>query len=152
MNDTYGHDAGDQALRAFSGVLRDSVRPNDIVARYGGEEFVIVFPDCGAEAAAGVLERVREHLALTLSAGRVPAFTVTFGVASTDYAADFDEIVAIADRAARRQGGRQESGWDRRALRAGKHLIARVTRRPVCPDLGPAAEFPEKQARNPAWT
>jgi len=99
LNDTFGHDAGDHALRAFAGVLRDSVRPNDIVARYGGEEFVIVFPECGAEAAVGVLERVREHLALTLSAGRVPAFTVTFGVASTDYAADFDEIVAIADRA-----------------------------------------------------
>ena len=99
MNDTFGHDAGDQALHAFSGVLRDSVRPNDIVARYGGEEFVIVFPDCGAEAAARVLERVREHLALTLSAGRVPAFTVTFGVASTEHAADFDEIVTIADHA-----------------------------------------------------
>ena len=99
LNDTFGHDAGDQALRAFSGVLRDSVRPNDIVARYGGEEFVIVFPDCGAEAAARVLERVREHLALTLSAGRVPAFTVTFGVASTEHAADFDEIVTIADHA-----------------------------------------------------
>ncbi len=101
VNDTYGHDAGDQALRVFSGVLRDSVRPNDIVARYGGEEFVIVLPDCTSEVAAGVLERVRENLALTftLSTSRVPPFTVTFGLASTDYAGDFDEIVAIADRA-----------------------------------------------------
>jgi diguanylate cyclase (GGDEF)-like protein len=99
LNDTHGHDAGDHALRAFSRVLRDSVRPNDIVARYGGEEFVIVLPDCGTDVAVGVLERVRERLALSLRSGRVPPFTVTFGVASTAYAPEFDEIILIADRA-----------------------------------------------------
>ena len=99
LNDTHGHDVGDQALRAFSRVLRDSVRPNDIVARYGGEEFVIVLPDCSTEVAVGILERVRERLALSLQSGRVPPFTVTFGVASTAYASDFDEVVAIADHA-----------------------------------------------------
>jgi GGDEF domain-containing protein len=45
------------------------------------------------------LERVRESLALALRAGRVPPFTVTFGVASSAHAAAFDEIVAIADQA-----------------------------------------------------
>ncbi len=99
LNDTQGHDAGDQALRLFARVLGDSLRPDDIAARYGGEEFVIVLPDCNTEGATTVLERVRESLALALSAGRVPPFTVTFGVASSAYAADFDEIVAIADRA-----------------------------------------------------
>ena len=99
LNDTHGHDVGDQALRAFSRVLRDSVRPNDIVARYGGEDFVIVLPDCSTEVAVGILERVRERLALSLQSGRVPPFTVTFGVASTAYASDFDEVVAIADHA-----------------------------------------------------
>ena len=99
LNDTHGHEAGDQALRLFSRVLRDSLRPNEIAARYGGEEFVIVLPDCDTEIAIGVLERVRESLALALGAARVPPFTVTFGVASSAYAAEFDEIVAIADRA-----------------------------------------------------
>lgn len=99
LNDTHGHETGDQALRAFSRILRDAVRPNDIVARYGGEEFVVVLPDCGTEVAIGVLERVRERLALALSTGHVPQFTVTFGLASTEYATDFDEIVGIADRA-----------------------------------------------------
>ena len=99
LNDTFGHDVGDQALRAFSRVLRDSVRPNDIVARYGGEEFVIVLPDCGTDVAVGVLERVRERLALTAGTGHVPPFTVTFGVASTAYASEFDDIVTIADHA-----------------------------------------------------
>jgi diguanylate cyclase (GGDEF)-like protein len=98
LNDTHGHEAGDQALRLFARVLGDSLRPNDLAARYGGEEFVVVLPECGTLAASRILERVRESLALAVAAGRVPPFTVTFGVASTEYAAEFDEIVAIADR------------------------------------------------------
>ena len=46
LNDVYGHDAGDRALRLFARVVRDSLRPNDIPARYGGEEFVLVIPEC----------------------------------------------------------------------------------------------------------
>jgi diguanylate cyclase (GGDEF)-like protein len=99
LNDTHGHEAGDQALRLFARVLRDSVRPDDITARYGGEEFIIVLPDCPTDVATRILERLREQLALTLTNGRVPAFTVSFGVASSTDADTFDEIVAIADRA-----------------------------------------------------
>jgi diguanylate cyclase (GGDEF)-like protein len=99
LNDTHGHEAGDQALRLFARVMNESLRPNDIPARYGGEEFVIVLPDCTTTTAMGILERVRENLALALNGGRVPPFTVTFGLASSSYAADFDEIVALADAA-----------------------------------------------------
>ena len=99
LNDTHGHEAGDQALRLFARIMRDSVRPNDQVARYGGEEFVIVLPDCTTEAAVAVLERVRERLALALTSGRVPAFTVSFGVASSSQQDTFDDILATADRA-----------------------------------------------------
>jgi diguanylate cyclase (GGDEF)-like protein len=99
LNDTHGHEAGDQALRLFSRVLRDSIRPNDIAGRYGGEEFVIVLPDCNTDTATVVLERVRERLALALTAGRVPAFTVSFGLAASTDADTFDEIVAVADKA-----------------------------------------------------
>ena len=72
LNDVHGHEAGDQALRLFSRVMRDSVRPVDLVSRYGGEEFVIVLPDCTPDTATSVLERVRERLALALTSGRVP--------------------------------------------------------------------------------
>jgi diguanylate cyclase (GGDEF)-like protein len=75
------------------------LRPADIAARYGGEEFVIVLPNCDTAEATIVLERIRESLALALTAGRVPPFTVTFGVASSAYAAGFEEVVAIADAA-----------------------------------------------------
>ena len=99
LNDTHGHEAGDQALRLFARVLRDSIRPTDITARYGGEEFVIVLPECDVETALKVLERLRERLALTLGTGRVPAFTVSFGLASSIDADTFDEVVAVADQA-----------------------------------------------------
>ena len=99
LNDTYGHESGDQALRLFSRVLRDSVRPNDIAARYGGEEFVIVLPDCDIAAAIAVLERVRENLALALTNGPVAIFTVTFGLTHSNSADTFGGVVAAADRA-----------------------------------------------------
>jgi diguanylate cyclase (GGDEF)-like protein len=99
LNDTHGHEAGDHALRLFARVMRDAVRPADVVGRYGGEEFVIVLPDCETEAAVAVLERVRERLALALTSGRVPAFTVSFGVATSADGANFAEILAAADHA-----------------------------------------------------
>ena len=99
LNDTHGHEAGDQALRLFARVLGESLRPADIAARYGGEEFVIVLPDCSTSTAISILERVRESLALALNGGHVPPFTVTLGLASSAYAADFDDVVAIADQA-----------------------------------------------------
>lgn len=99
LNDAHGHETGDQALRLFSRVLRDAIRPNDIAARYGGEEFVVVLPDCNTDVATGVLERVRERLALALTTGRVAAFTVSFGLALSTDADTFDDVVAVADEA-----------------------------------------------------
>ncbi len=99
LNDTHGHEAGDQALRLFSRVARDSIRPNDVVARYGGEEFVIVLPSCTTQAAVAVIERLREHLALALTSGRTPAFTISFGLASSTHHDTFDAALASADLA-----------------------------------------------------
>jgi len=81
-NDTFGHPAGDQALRAVAGQLRGHLRKGDTVYRYGGEEFLCVFPEQSVEQGAYAVERMRrgleqlavphpgsEHRVLTMSAG-----------------------------------------------------------------------------------
>jgi diguanylate cyclase (GGDEF)-like protein len=110
LNDTFGHAAGDRALRTFSHVLRDSLRPIDIPGRYGGEEFVIVLPDCPVSEARQVLERVRERLAERIVVADLPPFTISFGLASSDQATDFDHVVALADSAllSAKVGGRNQ--------------------------------------------
>jgi len=62
VNDTYGHLAGDQVLKAVAGALIDSVRPMDFVARVGGEEFAIILPNCPSAFGETVAERVRRRV------------------------------------------------------------------------------------------
>jgi diguanylate cyclase (GGDEF)-like protein len=99
LNDVHGHDTGDRALRLFSRVLRDNVRPSDIPARYGGEEFVVVLPHCTATDAGLVIERVRQRLAAALRDGNGPEFTVSFGIAASTITQTFTEVVEVADNA-----------------------------------------------------
>jgi diguanylate cyclase (GGDEF)-like protein len=107
LNDKHGHDAGDRALRLFSRTMREAVRTDDLVCRFGGEEFVIAFPGMNVEAAARALGRIQEQLVLALSAGSVPPFTVSFGVAHSSDADTLDELCRAADVAlfrAKREG------------------------------------------------
>jgi diguanylate cyclase (GGDEF)-like protein len=99
INDAHGHDVGDRALRLFARVLRDGVRPRDLPARYGGEEFVVVLPDCTLDDARIVAERIRTQLAAALESGRVPAFTVTIGLAAAQSGEGLSEVVSRADAA-----------------------------------------------------
>ena len=99
LNDVHGHDAGDQALRLFARVLRDTVRPNDLTARYGGEEFVVVLPDCQIADAYAVINRLREALADAQSGASVPPFTVSFGITAARPENTFSQTLEIADAA-----------------------------------------------------
>src|ERR1700682_481002 len=63
VNDTYGHDAGDDVLREFSDRLRSCIRGIDLACRYGGEEFVVVMPDTDLGIANKVAERIRRRIA-----------------------------------------------------------------------------------------
>jgi two-component system, cell cycle response regulator len=63
INDTYGHDVGDDVLREFATRLRKTTRGIDLACRYGGEEFVIVMPETDIAVAAAVAERIRRRIA-----------------------------------------------------------------------------------------
>ena len=69
INDTYGHDAGDEVLRQLSRMLKDSVRNDDVTARLGGDEFLIICPDTDLNGALLVAEKMRK----AVDAMRVPA-------------------------------------------------------------------------------
>jgi diguanylate cyclase (GGDEF)-like protein len=63
INDSYGHPAGDDVLRAVAEALREVTRPTDVVGRFGGEEFLILLPDTDEKAAGLAAERVRRAIA-----------------------------------------------------------------------------------------
>jgi diguanylate cyclase (GGDEF)-like protein len=99
LNDTYGHEAGDECLRAFARVLEQSTRPGDLSARYGGEEFVVLLPNAGTADAHAVAERIQALLVVELATAHLAPFTVSIGIASTDHASGIEEVVRAADHA-----------------------------------------------------
>ena len=60
-NDTFGHEAGDARLQEFAILLQQNFRPGDLVARVGGEEFAILLPNCTAEDAKRIVDRIRKE-------------------------------------------------------------------------------------------
>lgn len=96
VNDTHGHQAGDEVLRRFGSFLRQQVRDVDVVARYGGEEFVVVFPRTRKEEALETADRLRRGW----ERGRVYDSTFSGGVAELGLdASDVEGLIAAADRA-----------------------------------------------------
>jgi two-component system cell cycle response regulator len=86
VNDSWGHDAGDEVLREFADRVRACTRGIDLVARMGGEEVVVVLPDTTLDAACAVAERIRERVemepfAIHNNSNAIPV-TVSIGVAS----------------------------------------------------------------------
>ncbi|MGI8665815.1 MAG: diguanylate cyclase [Jatrophihabitans sp.] len=99
LNDTYGHETGDRALRLFASTLAGSLRRQDLVSRHGGEEFVAVLPDCTGKNARAVTDNIRAKLAAVVGEHGLPAFTCSFGVTEADDSEDLSEIIARADLA-----------------------------------------------------
>ena len=97
INDQYGHEVGDRALRLFADVLADNVRDHDLVARFGGEEFVLVYPNMGLATSIEVIERIRIALHDRLERSDLPQFTSSYGVTHSSVADEVDEIIRVAD-------------------------------------------------------
>jgi len=137
LNDSRGHEAGDQALRLFAETMHLSLRDGDMGARWGGEEFALILPQTSASQAQEVVDRVRAKLAENLLAGSIPAFTASFGISDTTMSPRFEELLRMADEALYRA---KESGRDR-AVIAGHHgstaapRARRAVEHPAAPDL-----------------
>lgn len=99
VNDTYGHETGDRALRLFADTLRRTVRVQDLACRRGGEEFALALPHCDLDTATEVLERVRTQLVLGVRDAGLPMFTASFGITTTHLSEDLDVALARADTA-----------------------------------------------------
>jgi diguanylate cyclase len=82
VNDTYGHAAGDEVIRAVATALAESVRPMDLVARIGGEEFAVILPNCGPAFGQAVAERIRQRVqrrAVSIGPQQEVSVTVSVG-------------------------------------------------------------------------
>ncbi|HEY0845422.1 MAG TPA: GGDEF domain-containing protein [Noviherbaspirillum sp.] len=129
INDTYGHDIGDLALKALATTCRNSVRQTDHIGRFGGEEFICIMPETLEEDALACAERLRENVeAMRIDTPRgVVRFTVSIGVAL--YGAehtDWEGLVKDADTAMYR------------AKQDGRNCI-RLARREAIPPAVPAS-------------
>jgi diguanylate cyclase (GGDEF)-like protein len=115
VNDVHGHAVGDEVLRVFADVLRETLRESDVAGRWGGEEFLLLLPGADEEGAAQLADRVRIALAEREIDG-APDLRVTasFGVAEYEGQANTEQLVDAADAALYR------------AKRAGKNRVERA--------------------------
>jgi len=101
INDTLGHQVGDEALTEAAGVLKEVFRDSDIIARVGGDEFVVLAPDSFDPQSAHIAARLEEHLERVNAApGRPYRLSLSLGSASYDPGdpRTIDEIITHADR------------------------------------------------------
>ncbi|REJ67148.1 MAG: diguanylate cyclase [Planctomycetota bacterium] len=142
VNDTYGHQAGDEAIKTFAQLLKQMCRPGDLVARYGGEEFVVLCADCDNATAARRAEQIRRSfsdLPLPMLGGN--RISASFGVTETQPGDTDATMLRRADRAllmakdsgrnavvqlgtgSQGEKAKSESGWFRWASSAAPNAV-----------------------------
>lgn len=101
INDTYGHQTGDEAIIFLVRVIQETVRPTDIIARYGGEEFLLLLPDAGMNEAVNVATRIQHSLSKRFFMDGAARMQITFsaGVTVRRTGEAMNDIVTRADKA-----------------------------------------------------
>jgi diguanylate cyclase (GGDEF)-like protein len=120
INDTFGHEEGDKALKTLADKLREGLRRSDILVRWGGEEFVAILTDTNPEGAKIMLERLR-----SVGFGNRPdgaPLTASIGVAerAADNVSDWPQLIELADQ---RMYEAKRSGRDRAVLPGGAVMV-----------------------------
>ncbi|MBU2222964.1 MAG: diguanylate cyclase [Gammaproteobacteria bacterium] len=106
INDAFGHQVGDQALATVCQIVRQYLRPTDVLARYGGDEFVILLPDTNADLASVIAERILTQLR-QVKIAESAHITASFGISQYQPGQDYNTLFAQADKAlyqAKQQG------------------------------------------------
>ncbi len=96
INDTQGHSAGDQVLSAVANLVREEIRPADIVGRFGGDEFMLLFPGDDLSSAIQAAERIRKNISEMSFPSLKHAVTCSFGVVEIELT---DTFVSSFERA-----------------------------------------------------
>lgn len=98
INDTYGHNVGDEVLQVFAHAIKSNLRQSDLFVRWGGEEFVILTVDTDASDAAKLAENLRKII-MEIKVPPVERITCSFGVAQIKEEESFEELCERADQA-----------------------------------------------------
>ncbi|MBQ7784386.1 MAG: GGDEF domain-containing protein [Oscillospiraceae bacterium] len=100
INDTYGHNNGDEILKAVSDIITDNMNERDYVCRWGGEEIMILTVGMPLSAAASAAERIRHDISEIeiITGGDSIGCTITIGVAENTEADTISEIISLADK------------------------------------------------------
>lgn len=118
VNDTYGHNVGDEVIKGVAKIIREALRKGDIVARFGGEEFCIILPNVDTDRAMALAETIRARVQGAVFAD--VSVTASFGVSSLRFnAKDPKELIAQADTALyeSKHNGRNQCTLWHKALR-----------------------------------
>ena len=131
FNDTHGHMAGDEALKAVADVLGEETRDVDHLARYGGEEFLVLLSDTDIEGAVRAGERIRELLAERSVAVGKRSVTLTVSAGAAEFPADGDSPETLVESADTALYQAKRRGRDRvvRASRSRSKSKATVSRK-----------------------
>lgn len=138
INDTYGHDVGDQVLTILASVGRETLRDMDIFGRVGGEEFAVLLPATDGQAAEAVAHRLRSAVegAVVVTGRANVRFTISIGVTvATQRTEDLNALMREADRALYE------------AKRSGRNRV-----RSRLPDENNRRRRTDRQDSPPAWT
>ncbi len=92
INDTYGHDIGDEAIRTISKVIKENIRESDVAIRFGGEEFLVLLYNCDEKYIAEVAMKIGKNFSKQKIKAKDAAFTKTLSVGASIYPIDSDDI------------------------------------------------------------